>query len=258
MTGVLRRVGLVLGLPMLLLVSWYVLSADSTNFYLPSLRSILTAFGATWTPAELRADVLPSVLRLLAGYGLAVVIGVGLGVVIGGHARIRAAVEPVMEFFRAIPPPVLVPVIMLFAGIGDAMKVIVIVTGAVWPILLNTVEGVRAVDSVLADTARIYRITGGARLRHLVLRGASPQIVIGMRQALAIAVVLMVISEMFAPINGLGFSIVQFQRTFAIPEMWSGIIVLGLLGFALSVLFTIAERRILGWYHGLRRTQRRP
>jgi ABC-type nitrate/sulfonate/bicarbonate transport system permease component len=67
----------------------------------------------------------------------------------------------------------------------------------------------------------------------------------------------MVISEMFAASNGLGFTIVQFQRSFAIPEMWSGIILLGLLGFGLSVLFQLAERRVLAWYHGLRDVQRK-
>jgi ABC-type nitrate/sulfonate/bicarbonate transport system permease component len=243
-------------LPVVLFAVWYLATLNSQSFYVPPLRTILAAFADTWTPARFRADVLPSVLRLLAGYALATVVGVGLGVLIGTSRRTRATLEPVLEFFRAIPPPVLVPVIMLFAGIGNGMKVIVIVSGCVWPILLNTVEGVRAVDEVLADTARSYRITGLARLRHLVLRGASPQIVTGMRQALSIAIILMVISEMFAASNGLGFAIVQFQRSFAIPEMWSGIILLGLLGFVLSVLFRLAERRALGWYHGQRGARR--
>ncbi|HLL65513.1 MAG TPA: ABC transporter permease [Micromonosporaceae bacterium] len=258
MTAVAGRVGLVLALPLLLFAIWYVATDSSRSFYVPPLRTILAAFVDTWTLDRLRVDVLPSLLRLLAGYGLAVAFGVSLGVVIGTGRRIRATLEPVLEFFRAIPPPVLVPVIMLFAGIGDGMKVIVIVSGCIWPILLNTVEGVRAVDGVLSDTARSYRITGWARLRHVVLRGASPQIVTGMRQALSIAIILMVISEMFAASNGLGFTIVQFQRSFAIPEMWSGVILLGLLGFALSALFSLAENRILGWYRGVRGAQRQP
>jgi ABC-type nitrate/sulfonate/bicarbonate transport system permease component len=137
------------------------------------------------------------------------------------------------------------------------MKVVVIAAGCVWPVLLNTVEGVRAVDPVMAETARSYRITGVARIRDLVLRSASPQIFAGLRQALSIGIILMVISEMFAASNGLGFTIVQFQRGFAIPDMWTGILVLGLLGFVLSVLFHLVERRVLGWYHGLRASTRR-
>jgi ABC-type nitrate/sulfonate/bicarbonate transport system permease component len=253
----IRRLLLVLGLPVVLFLTWYAASANSENFYAPPLRQILAAFVDTWTPERLRADVLPSLARLGAGYLLAAVLGVGLGVAIGANPRLRAAVEPVLEFFRAVPPPVLVPVIMLFAGIGNGMKVIVIVSGCVWPVLLNTVEGVRAVDGVLSDTSRAYGITGVARLRHLLLPGASPQIVAGLRQALSIAIILMVISEMFAASNGLGFTIVQFQRTFAIPEMWSGIILLGLLGFVLAELFSLAERSALAWYHGLRDAQRK-
>jgi ABC-type nitrate/sulfonate/bicarbonate transport system permease component len=256
-TGMLRRAGLVLALPAVLFVVWFVATDSSESFYVPPLRRILSAFADTWTPARLRTDVLPSLLRLLAGYLLAAVLGITLGVLIGRYRRLRGTLEPVLEFFRAVPPPVLVPVIMLFAGIGNGMKVIVIVSGCVWPILLNTVEGVRAVDSVQIDTARSYGINGFRRLRHLVLPSAGPQIVTGMRQALSIAIILMVISEMFAASNGLGFTIVQFQRSFAIPEMWSGIILLGLIGFVLSELFRLAERRVLAWYHGLRDASRR-
>jgi ABC-type nitrate/sulfonate/bicarbonate transport system permease component len=253
----MRRVALALALPIVLVVVWFLASDSSESFYAPPLRQILKAFADTWTPARLRSDLLPSLGRLAVGYALAAVLGIALGVAIGAIPRLRAATEPVLEFFRAIPPPVLVPVIMLFAGIGNGMKVIVIAAGCVWPILLNTVEGVRAVDGVLSDTARAYGVTGVARLKNLLLRTASPQIAAGLRQALSIAIILMVISEMFAASNGLGFAIVQFQRSFAIPEMWSGIILLGLLGFALSVLFRLAERRALAWYHGLREAQRK-
>ncbi|MFD6169277.1 ABC transporter permease [Streptomyces coeruleorubidus] len=244
-------------LPALLVTVWWVASAGSTDVYWPPLRTILAAFPDVWTAERLRGDVLPSVLRLAGGYALAAVVGVALGTVIGSYRRVRAVCEPVLEFLRAVPPPVLVPVIMLFAGIGDTMKVTVIAAGCVWPVLLNTVEGVRAVDPVMAETARSYGITGVARLRKLVLRSASPQIFAGLRQALSIGIILMVISEMFAASNGLGFTIVQFQRGFAIPDMWTGILVLGLLGFLLSVVFQWVERRVLGWYHGLRASARR-
>lgn len=253
----IKKLAYAVSLPLILFVLWFVLSNGSENFYAPPLKDILRAFADTWTPERLRADVVPSLLRLAAGYALAALIGIALGVAIGLNRRLRATLEPVLEFFRAIPPPVLVPVIMLFAGIGNGMKVIVIVFGCIWPILLNTVEGVRAVDSVQVDTARAYGITGPSRIARVVLPSASPQIAAGLRQALSIAIILMVISEMFAASNGLGFTIVQFQRSFAIPEMWSGIILLGLLGFALSLLFRLAERRALRWYDGLREAQRR-
>jgi ABC-type nitrate/sulfonate/bicarbonate transport system permease component len=251
-----RALAFALALPAVLVVAWWSASASSTNYYWPPLKTILTTFGDVWFSDRLQVDVLPSITRLVIGYAGAVVIGVGLGVALGSSRTLRRLTEPVLEFFRAIPPPVLIPVLFLFAGIGNTAKVIVIISGAVWPVLLNTVEGVRAVDEVLADTSRSYGITGPARLRRLVLPAASPQIVAGMRQALSISIILMVISEMFASTNGLGFAIVQFQRSFAIPEMWSGILLLGLLGFVLSLLFQLFERRSLRWYHGLRRSQR--
>ncbi|MET9560385.1 ABC transporter permease [Streptomyces tauricus] len=257
MERVLLRLFLVVALPALLVVAWWYASDGSTDIYWPPLRTVLTTFPDVWTGERLREDVLPSVLRLSAGYACAAVAGVALGTVIGSYRRVRAVCEPVLEFLRAVPPPVLVPVIMLFAGIGDTMKIAVIASGCVWPILLNTVEGVRAVDSVMSETARSYGITGVARLRHLVLPAASPQIFAGLRQALSIGIILMVISEMFAASNGLGFTIVQFQRGFAIPDMWTGILLLGLLGFVLSVVFRLVERRALGWYHGARDASRR-
>jgi ABC-type nitrate/sulfonate/bicarbonate transport system permease component len=252
----LHRTALVLGLPLVLFAAWWTLTADSESFFWPPLRDILATFPDTWLEGRLTSEVLPSLLRLAAGYSLALVLGVAVGVAVGSSAVLRAVTEPVLEFFRAIPPPVLVPILMLFAGIGDTMKILVIVSGCIWPVLLNTVEGVRAVDEVLRDTARCYRLGRRSQLVHLVLRGASPQIAAGARQALSIGIILMVISEMFAATNGVGFTIIQFQRSFAIPEMWSGIILLGLIGVALSLVFRSVEARALGWYRGLRTSQR--
>ncbi|MFJ1665635.1 ABC transporter permease [Streptomyces bottropensis] len=253
----LLRLVYVVALPLVLVTVWWFASYGSTDVFRPPLRTILAAFPDVWTAERARADVLPSLLRLSAGYAVAAVAGVALGTVIGSYRRVRSVCEPVLEFLRAVPPPVLVPVITLFAGIGDTMKIAVIASGCVWPVLLNTVEGVRAVDPVLSETARSYGITGAARLRNVVLRSASPQIFAGLRQALSIGIILMVISEMTASSDGLGYTIVQFQRGFAIPDMWTGILVLGLLGFLLSVVLRLVERRVLGWYHGLRASSRR-
>ncbi|MCL8013637.1 ABC transporter permease [Streptomyces sp. AS02] len=257
MGRLLARVFFAVALPVVLIAGWWAASDGSTDPFWPPLRTILDTFPDVWTADRLRTDVVPSLLRLLGGFATAAVVGVALGTVIGSYRGVRAVCEPVLEFLRAVPPPVLVPVIMLFAGIGDTMKIVVIASGCVWPILLNTVEGVRAVDSVMLETARSYGVTGIARLRHLVLRSTSPQIFAGLRQALSIGIILMVISEMFAANNGIGFTVVQFQRSFAIPDMWTGILVLGLLGFVFSVVFRLVERRVLGWYHGLRATTRR-
>lgn len=251
-----RPVVTAVALPAVLVAAWWFLSAGSTNPFFPSLSTITAALLPTWGTGRLVTDVLPSVVRLILGYVLALAVGVSLGLAIGSSRRLRLLVEPPLEFFRAIPAPVMVPVLMLLFGIFDTMKIIVIATGCLWPILLNTVEGVRGVDPLLLDTARVYRLTPRTRLFGVLLRGASPQIATGARQALSIGIILMVISEMFAANNGLGFTIVGFQRSFAIPQMWTGIIVLGLLGVTLSLLFRLVEHHALGWYHGLRRATR--
>ncbi|GGM91777.1 nitrate ABC transporter permease [Thermopolyspora flexuosa] len=251
-----KRAVVALALPVVLVAIWWVATANSTSIFWPPLSRIVGVFGETWFTGRFTADVLPSLARLFVGYLAALALGVAMGVAIGSFRVLRGLVEPVLEFFRAIPPPVLVPILMLFAGIGNEMKVLVIVSGCLWPVLLNTVEGVRGLDEVLRDTARCYRLGPRARLLRLILPGASPQIAAGARQALSIGIILMVISEMFAASNGVGFTIIQFQRSFAIPQMWTGIIVLGLIGIALSVIFRMVERRLLSWYIGVREAHR--
>lgn len=248
-----RRLLAAIALPAVLLGAWWLLTANRTSFYWPPLPTILKAFPDTWFGERIGTDVLPSVARLAAGYLIALVIGVAAGTAIGLFPVLRALTEPALEFFRAVPPPVLIPVIALFAGYtGSVSKVVTIAVGCLWPVLLNTVEGVRAVDEVLLDTARSYHLRTRSLLLHVVLRAASPQIAAGARQSLSIAVILMVISEMFGAAHGLGASVVQFQRSFAIAQMWTGIIVLGLLGVTLSVVFRIVEHRALAWYRGQR------
>jgi ABC-type nitrate/sulfonate/bicarbonate transport system permease component len=251
-----RRAAAVLALPAVLIAIWWFASAGSQSFYFPPLQTILQTFVQLWLSPEALGNVVPSLLRFAIGYSTAAVLGIAIGIPVGASRNLRATLEPVLEFLRAIPPPVLIPVLILFAGIGDEMKTLVIVFGCIWPVLLNTVAGVRALDDVLADVVRCYRIGPVTRLWHFVLPGASPQIFTGLRQSLSIGIILMVVSEMFAASNGIGFALVQYQRTFAIPEMWSGIILLGLIGIVLSLIFRVVEAWLLAWYHGLRRTQR--
>ncbi|KAA1424955.1 ABC transporter permease [Mumia zhuanghuii] len=252
---VLKSIAYAVTLPALLILLWWVLTIDSTNFYVPKPGELATTFVDTWFGERFREDVMPSVARFAAGTLLAIVLGIAAGVCIGSVRWLRSLLEPMLEFFRAIPPPVLVPILMVLIGINDRMKIAVIVFGAIWPVLLNTIEGVRAVDPVLVDTARTYGLSRWQRLRTLVLPSAAPQIAAGVRQALSIGLILMVISEMFASSSGLGFTIVLFQRSFAVTEMWSGIVLLGLIGVAVSIVFQVCERKILHWYYGQKEVQ---
>ncbi len=235
---ILHRLAIELALPLGLFGLLLAVSANSTNFYFPPLARVLDRFDALWLGPRFATDVLPSLGRLIAGYTIACLTGIVVG-------------------FRAIPPPALIPVLVMLAGFGDTMKVAVIVTGAIWPILLNTVEGVKGADMVLDETCRTYQIKGMSRLWNFVLPSASPQVVVGMRVGLSIGIILMVISEMFAATTGLGASIIVFQRSFEIPEMWSGVLMLGLFGFVLSLAFRLFERRTLRWYYGMRDLERR-
>jgi len=251
----LKSLAFVLVLPVLLVLWWAVATLGGASFFVPTPVDLVSTFVQTWVGERMFTDVLPSIQRLVFGVLGAIVLGVMLGLIVGMNRTARAITEPVFEFFRALPPPVLIPVLMLLVGINDGMKIAVIISGAIWPVLLNTIEGVRAIDPVQNETSRSYGISGFSRIRYQVLPSATPTIMAGVRQCLSIGLILMVISEMFASSSGLGFAIVQFQRSFAVPEMWSGIVVLGLIGVIMSFIFQWIERRVLRWYNGLKEVE---
>ncbi|MDO8382594.1 MAG: ABC transporter permease, partial [Microbacterium sp.] len=111
----LRRIAMAVALPVVILVTWWFVSSSSTSIFWPPLSEIVAVFPATWFDGRIVQDVLPSIARLLVGFTIAVLIGVVAGIVIGLNRVLRDYCEPVLEFVRAIPPPVLIPVIMLFA-----------------------------------------------------------------------------------------------------------------------------------------------
>jgi ABC-type nitrate/sulfonate/bicarbonate transport system permease component len=250
-----RRVRLVLlelAVPAAVVVAWWVWSANADSFYFPALAEILRTFADTWVFERVGSDVVPSLARLGAGFGIAVAVSVPLGTVLGLSAAARRVTGPIVEFVRAIPPPALLPFAILVLGVGDAMKVFIIALVGLWPILLNTIDGVRGVDPTMLQTARVYGVRGLERLRRVVWPAALPQIFAGMRTSLSLALILMVISEMVASTSGIGYFILQSERSFDIPEMWSGIVLLGLLGYLLNVAFALVERRVLRWHRGAR------
>jgi len=249
-----KRVGTVLevAVPLAVLAVWWALSAGSTSYYFPPLQDILETFAGTWLFERVASDVAPSLGRLFAGYGIAVTLGVILGVTLGSLPRARRAAEPIVEFLRATPAPALIPFAIVVFGIGAGMKIFIIAMVCLWPVLLTTMDGVRGVDTTLGNTARVYGIRGAERLRYVTLPAASPQIAAGMRTSLALALILMVVSEMVASSNGIGFFVLQSQRSFAVADMWSGILLLGLLGYLFNAIFLLIERRALRWHRALR------
>ncbi|MFC7401873.1 ABC transporter permease [Citricoccus sp. GCM10030269] len=250
-----RSIPAMVALPIVLVVLWWVVTLGNTNPFIPKPETLMTDLWETWVGPRFFSDVLPSITRLLSGLLIAVIAGIVLGVLIGSNLTVRKLTGPILEFVRSIPPPVLLPVLMMVIGIGDETKVFLIALGCLWPVLLNTVDGVRSADPVLRDTTSSYNIAGLTRLRYFVLPAALPRMVTGIRLSLPIALILMVASEMYAATNGLGFSIIYFQRTFQNGPMWAGVVVLGLVGIIMALLFRWLERRLLSWYYAQRQLE---
>jgi ABC-type nitrate/sulfonate/bicarbonate transport system permease component len=239
---------LALVLPVLLLVAYDAWARTAGDFFFPPLSEIGATFADEWLFTRIPTDLLPSLGRMLAGFALAVGGGVALGALLGFSRMLSTALDPVLQFLRALPPPALIPVSLLVFGAGDSAKVFLIALGAVWPVLLNTVDGVRGVDRTALDMARSYRVPPHARLMRLVLPAALPRIFAGARTALGIAIILMVVSELIGADNGVGYVVQLAQRGFDIPEMWAGTLLLGLLGFGANALFVAVEKRVLHWH----------
>jgi ABC-type nitrate/sulfonate/bicarbonate transport system permease component len=238
--------------PLVVVAILWAWTDSAESYYYPPLGDVLTAFKDTWLFEQFGSDVLPSLERLAAGYAIAVALGITGGVVLGRRLRLRLAVSPIIEFLRAIPAPALIPFTILILGVDDGAKIFLIAVVCVFPILLNTIDGVGGVEPTLLQTTEVYRIGALDRLRYVILPAAAPQIFAGMRTSLSLSLILMVISEMVASTNGIGYFILQSQRSFAITEMWSGILLLGLLGYLFNAVFTLVERRVLAWHRGAR------
>ena len=251
----LYRIAAAILVPSVIVIIWYLGTLTSTNPYVPKPVQIVVDLVQVWIGPVLGDALAVSLYRLGAGLALAIVIGVLLGLLIGSSRVARKITGPLFEFVRAVPPPVLLPVLLLLFGIGDSPKIFLIFLGCLWPILLNTVDGVRSVDMVLADTTRSYAISGWSRFRYFVLPAAMPRIMTGIRLAIPISIILMVVSELYGAFDGLGAQINMFKQIFQIGPMWAGILIIGIIGLLLSAVFRLIERRVLAWYFGQREVE---
>jgi len=237
-----------LWLPVLLAAAWWFASRDSASAYFPALRDILTSFRLDWLSSAGAQNLRPSLTVLAAGFGSAVVVGVAVGAVLGLNRGFERATRPLLELLRAVPGVALLPVFIALIGIGTDMKILLVASGAVWPILLNTIDGVRSTEPLLIDMAVSYGMGGGRRLRSIILPAAAPQIFAGARTALAISVIIMVVGETVGAQGGIGYFLLAAQRSFQITDMWATIIALGVLGYLLNLLFRLIEAVVLRWH----------
>lgn len=231
-----------------LLVVWWFASADSTSLFFPPLSEILAVLARDLANGVIGSAVLFSMTNLMAGLLIAFAAGVVLGILIGESDRLRQILDPFIHFGRSIPQAALIPLVIGMLGLGAAPKIFAIALATVWPILLNTIDGVRGVDPSIHRVSRAYRIPRLLHFRRVVLPSAMPQIAAGFRVALPIGVTVMVVSELFAATNGLGFYILNSATTFKLAQTWAGAIVVGVIGYALILLFVLVERRVLAWY----------
>jgi sulfonate transport system permease protein len=238
-----------LWLPLALIAVWWIASENSTSPFFPPLSDILVETWNQWVVFGAWSNAVVSVRNLLIGYLVGTLIGMVGGSLLWRLRYLRVAANPVIYFLYVLPAPALLPAMIAIFGIGDMRQVALIALGSIWPTLLNTLDGMRGIDTVKFDTAKALRLGGARTFWKLVLPGAAPQIAAGLRASLNVAIVLMVVSEMVAARSGVGFFILQAQAEFAIKKMWTGILVLALLGTVLNYLFMFAERRVLRWYY---------
>lgn len=242
-----------IAVPLLILLGWQLWTAHAHSPKFPRLSTILVEFRHMWLFSQFGTHVVPSLERIGLGFALGTVVGVLLGVPLGLSPVLRRLAMPHIEYWRAMPPPALLPIsVVLLHSIGNLQKVSFIAFFCLFPVLLNTTDAVRGIDPTLIDTARSYRIPLAERLRRVILPAALPQIVAGMRNSLALAVIMMVLSEYFAATNGVGYVLLISKNTFQLGPMWAAIVLIGLLGYLLNALFLLFERRVLAWHRGWR------
>jgi NitT/TauT family transport system permease protein/sulfonate transport system permease protein len=214
---------------------------------LPPISRIFEAWGQRIVSGELPQELWPSLVRVFVGFGLATVVGILLGVLMATIPFFYRLLSPLSELVRPVPSSAYIPAAILFLGIGNEMKIFVVFLTCLFPVLLNTYSGVRGVDPVLIDTGRTFGASRMIMLSRIVLPAALASILTGMRISLGLALVVVVVAEMIAGTNGIGYFILQMQRIFQVPDMFAAIFTLGVVGYLLNLGFLRIERHLLRW-----------
>src|ERR1700751_626809 len=210
-------------LVVLILVLWEFASAQKwiDPVSMPRVSTIALSWVKNSNNGALLESLGPTLARIGAGFGLAAVVAIPLGLLMGSVPFIYRLFEPITEFVRPIPSSAYIPVAILFLGIDNAMKIFIVVVGCFFPILLNTYGGVRGVDPVLIDTGRTFGLSRVKALWQIVLPAALPSVLTGIRISLGIGLIVVVIAEMIAGDSGIGYFILDRQRVFRIQEMFT-------------------------------------
>lgn len=217
------------------------------EIFLPSFSTVFGAFVDLAQSGELWDHVSASLSRALTGFAVAVVIAIPLGVAIAWYRPVAEVLNPVLEVFRNTAALALLPVFVLILGIGEESKVAVVIYACTFPILLNTIAGVRTVDPLLIKSASSLGLSSIRLFQKVVLPAAVPTIFTGIRMGAAASILVLIAAEMVGAKAGLGYLITASQLNFQIPEMYAGILAISILGLLLNTVLVLIERRLSRW-----------
>jgi sulfonate transport system permease protein len=197
---------------------------------------------------ELIAALAISLFRVVAGFLIAAVIGIAFGALMARVRAIESALDPLIELFRPVSPLALFPLFILWFGIGEVSKILIIAFACSFPIILNTYAGVRGIDPTFFKASRSLGASRWEIMRTVVLPGSLPHIFTGLRLGWGIALIVIVAAEMIGAVRGIGYMVLESQQTFRIPRVFGAIVVIGFLGFVTDLGLKHLRGRLMPWY----------
>jgi NitT/TauT family transport system permease protein len=228
---------------------WQVLPSagliDSRS--LPPFSDVFMGVIHLLVSGELFDDLLASLQRSILGFLLAIIVAIPLGVFMGWFKRFERIVDPLIQICRNTATLALYPVFILIFGLGELSKIGIIFWGSIWPILINTIEGVKRVDPLLIKSARSMATSGFSLFRKVILPAAVPSIIAGMRISATHSIIILVAAEMLGASTGLGFLIFEARNKYEVSTMYAGILVLIILGMTVNYLIVEFEKHCTRW-----------
>ena len=238
-----------IGVPVALLAAWWVWSAGAHNLYFPPASTIFRTLQQTWLFKDFASDAVPSLENLFLGLLVGSALGILVGVVMAEMPLLGDMLDPVIVFFRSIPGVAYVPIMILLIGFTAPMRIASIALATMFPVLIATFDGLRDVDTMMNQVSQAYGISWLRRLWFVRLPAAAPRIASGGEISIAVAVVVMVASELEGTSHGIGAQTILAQQSFDIPGMWAGILLLAFIGLAVNLVYRAIRVRALRWYY---------
>lgn len=237
------------GLLALIVALWWLASHQQwvSKVFLPTPEAAAASLAEGLNGGELGGFTAATVQRMVLGWLLASILGVGLGALIGSSATARVWVGPTLEFLRPLPASAIMPLAISIFGLSGNMVLAVVGFGAMWPVLLATVHGLAHVHVRLREVSAGLQLSPTSFVFKVGLPNALPDILAGMRLSLTVALIVTVVGEMIASQAGLGQAILLAARSFRASELFAGVALLGAIGFVSNSLLAVLERRFLVW-----------